>query len=680
MIERLVPDWLSPSARRYRKPKDWAVHLRPDLGFSPQDGAPVPLQEAARKGVEALLRMQNREDGYWHAPLKADTTCTSDTIMLLNFLGRGGSVKVRKMANYILNQQLEDGGWPIFKNGPADISATVKAYWALKLAGHAPHEPRMAAARKKIKELGGIHKVNTYTKFYMALFGQYDWRGVPTIPPELMLFPKWFYFNIYEMSSWTRAIVVPLSIVWAFQPAIPCPAHATLDELFPDSRRFVPLKDVMPKQPFFSWTNFFLLWDNALKAIEGHGGHWIRVWALRLAEDWMLRHLQDSDGIGAIYPPIVNTVMAMKCLGYPDTDPRLVEQLQVLDRLEWPEDGAVNVAPCHAPVWDTAISVIALAECGVDRRHPAMVSAARWLISQEIKIKGDWAVTNPQGTPGGWAFEFRNPFYADIDDSAMVMLALRHVHLEEPLSREREKACLRGLNWLLSMQSSSGGWAAFDKENVKAILTKIPFADHNAMIDPPTADITARVLELLGYVGYDRAYALVERAVRFLRREQEADGSWYGRWGVNYIYGTWQVLRGLSAIGEDMRQPYIQKAAEWLKSVQREDGGWGETCLTYEDPAQKGRGPSTPSQTAWAVMGLLAAGVSDESVHRGIDYLVRTQKEDGTWDENEATGTGFPKVYYLEYTMYRQYFPLQALGVFQKTFSRPRNTAAPVAP
>lgn len=668
MIRRIVPEWLAPLERTYRKPKDWADNLKPALVAPPSHpDIPNELRHSIRMAQEAVLRSQDKEEGFWCADLKADTTIASDTIMLLNFLGRGNSVKVRKIANHLLNEQLPCGGWPIFRNGPAEISATVKAYWALKFAGHSPNEPLMAAARRRIRELGGIHKANTYLKFYMAVFGQYDWRGVPSIPPELMLFPKWFYFNIYEMSSWTRAIVVPLSIVWAHQPAIPCPPHAVLNELFPDSRRHVPLKEAVEPHRLASWTSFFLVWDRLLKTLEGRGGHWIRVWALRLAEDWMLERFQNSDGLAAIYPSIVNSIMAMKCLGYPDTDPRLVEQLQHLDRLELPDpDGkSTQWQPCRSPVWDTAISVISLAESGLQRDHPALVASAKWLISKEIKTAGDWKVTNPSGPLGGWAFEFNNAFYPDIDDSAMVMLALRHVHMDEQAAHLREKACLRGLNWLLSMQSKTGGWAAFDKDNTKVILTKIPFADHNAMIDPPWADVTGRVLELLGYIGYDQDFPAVARAVRFLRREQEEDGSWFGRWGVNYVYGTWQVLRGLAAIDEDMSQPYVQRAVEWLKSVQLPDGGWGETCATYDDPSLKGKGPATPSQTAWAIMGLMSAGVYDESVCGGVEYLVRTQKEDGSWDESECTGTGFPKVYYLEYTMYRNYFPLHALGVYQ---------------
>ncbi|MDD5656780.1 MAG: squalene--hopene cyclase [Elusimicrobia bacterium] len=671
MIKKIVPEWLVPLGRD-RKPKDWADNLRPEPALRPPAETPGDLRQTIRRAQEAILGLQNKEEGYWCADLKSDTTCDSDMIMLYNFLGRGNSIKVRKLANRILNEQLPCGGWPIYGNGPAEISATVKAYWALKFSGHAPNDPRLASARRRIRELGGIHKVNTYTKFYLALFGQYDWRGVPTIPPEIMLFPSWFYFNIYEMSSWTRAIVVPLSIVWSYQPSIPCPAHAVIDELFPDSRRHVPLREAVGPHGFFSWTKFFLLWDQGLKAIEGNGGHWIRVWALRLAEDWMLERLQNSDGLGAIFPGIVNTIMAMKCLGYPDTDPRLVAQLEELDRLELADEDVCQWQPCRSPVWDTAISVIALAESGLERDHPPLVNSAKWLIAKEIKTAGDWKVTNPGGPVGGWAFEFNNDFYPDIDDSAMVMLALRHVHLDEHAAHLREKACLRGLNWLLSMQSSGGGWAAFDKDNTKAVLTKIPFADHNAMIDPPDADVTGRVLEFLGYIGYDSGYPAVTRAVRFLKREQEDDGSWFGRWGVNYIYGTWQVLRGLAAIDEDMDQPYVRRAVDWLRSVQLPDGGWGETCATYHDPSRKGRGPSTPSQTAWAVMGLMAAGIYGDPVRRGVDHLIRTQKPDGTWDEAEFTGTGFPKVYYLEYTMYRNYFPLHALGVYQSALGAAR--------
>jgi len=666
MVKRMLADWLGPFGRpMYRKPREWAEKLRPSAEDGPDHELPSALEDAVRKAQDALLRRQNAEDGYWCAELLSDTTCDSDTIMLLNFLGRGNSPKVRRYAKFILDHQNPDGGWSIYRNGPSEISATVKAYWALKFAGYSPEDPSLRRARSRIFQLGGIHRVNTYSKFYMAVWGLYDWRGVPAIPPEILLFPNWFYFNIYQMSSWTRAIVVPLSIIWSERPKLDCPPHARLDELFPDSRRYIPLGEVMPPHGFVSWTNFFLLWDGLFKQMEGRGGHWIRQWALRLAEDWILERLQDSDGLGAIYPGIANTIMAMKCLGYPETDPRLKRQIDHLFELELDRGDSLEIQPCVSPVWDTAIAVIALAESGLDRRHPALVSSARWLLEKEIRRPGDWRVMNPEGPIGGWAFEFNNAFYPDIDDTAMVMLALRHVDLGEHDALSREKACLRGLHWLISMQSRDGGWAAFDKDNTKYVFTQIPFADHNAVIDPPTADITGRVLELLGYVGYDASYPAVHSAVDFLLREQEADGSWYGRWCVNYIYGTWQVLRGLSAIGFDMRSPSVQKAADWLEQVQLPSGGWGETCATYADPSLKGRGPATPAQTAWAVMALMAAGrIDSEAVERGVEHLLSTQRSDGTWDETEYTGTGFPKVYYLEYTLYRDYFPLIALGSY----------------
>lgn len=685
MIKNMVSGWLAESLR-YRKPPNGPDGARSRHGggsATPQ--LPEFLRDAIQRAQQALLRVQHPEDGYWCGPIFGDTTIDSDTIMMLHFLGQGDSPKVDRIANHVLHMQKADGGWPIYQNGPSEISATVKAYWALKFAGHAPDEPRLLAARRRIEALGGIHRVNTYTKFYLALFGQYDWRGVPTIPPEITLLPNWFYFNLYEMSSWTRAIVVPLAIVWAHQPAIACPAHATLDELFPDARRHVPLTEAAGRPDLLSWRKFFLLCDTGLKNAEiisqslnerlPRGGHlrprwlrpgWLRTAALRRAESWMLERLQDSDGLGAIYPAILNSIMAMKCLGYADDDPRLVAQLGEIDRLELAGAESTRFQPTLSPVWDTAISMIALAESGLDRGHEALSRACEWTISKETRTPGDWAVTNPDGPTGGWHFQFRNAFNPDIDDTAMVLLALRQVQLQAPHDRLRDEAFQRGLQWILSMQATSGGWAAYDKANTKVVLTKIPFADHNAMIDPPTADVTARVLELLGYLGHDPSFRPVAKALKFLKAEQEFDGSWYGRWGVNYIYGTWQALRGLAAIGEDMRQPYIQRAVAWLRSVQLPDGGWGETCATYENPALKGQGPSTPAQTAWALMGLMAAGVHDDAVHRGIAALATTQREDGTWDESEFTGTGFPKVYYLEYTMYRNYFPLQALGNYRK--------------
>lgn len=676
---RIIPA-LSKS-NLFVKPPNWdTVFTHPKNGqtfrFKGRQGHPEVqnnLDDVIIRAQKALLDKQDKDQGFWCAPLRADTTLESDTITLYAYMGwlERYQDKVRKLANFILSRQLPDGGWNIYPNGPAEISATVKAYWALKIAGHSAEAPHMVKARHKINALGGIHKVNSYSKFYMALFGLYDWKGVPAIPPELMLFPKWFYFNIYEMSSWTRAIVIPLSIVWAHRPRKKLPANGKLDELFDIGKpRWTQVgRAPAPNEGIFSWRKFFLMWDDFFKVMEGRGPHFFRTWSLGLAKKWMIEHFEDSGGLAAIFPPIVNSIMALECLGYPENHPHIQGQLKALEdyEIDHASEDALEVQPCLSPVWDTAISVIALAESGLRRDHPALVQATDWLIQNEIRRGGDWQVKNPTAPIGGWAFEFKNDFYPDVDDTAMVLLALRHVHISNPdLALEREKSCLRGLNWMLSMQCSNGGWAAFDVDNTKSIFEKIPFADHNAMIDPPSVDITGRVLELLGYVGYDKSYPCVAKALEYLKKDQEPDGSWYGRWGVNYIYGTWQVLRGLAAIGENMQSEYVQKAVRWLKSVQNSDGGWGERCDTYDHPQLKGKGPSTPSQTAWGLMGMLACGLlHDPATERAVRYLLRTQKEDGTWDEPEFTGTGFPKVFYLEYTYYRDYFTILALGNYK---------------
>ena len=662
----------------FKKPKNW------HKVFTDQNGhldieeiqTKVELKIAIDKAQNALLKQQNREEGYWCAELGADTTLESDYIMFLHYIDRADPVKIQKLAKTILQEQLSDGGWPIYAHGPSNLSATVKAYWALKFAGHTPDEEPMRKARKCIDALGGIHKINSFSKAYLALFGQYSWKGVPVVTPEIMLFPTWFYFNIYEMSSWTRAIVVPLSIIWAKRPHRRPPANARLDELFDSSPKYVSIREAMGEHD--RWRRFFLGWDTALRWLEGHGPHWIRVMSLKKAEKWILERIRVSNGLGAIYPGIMNTIIALKALGYPDDNPDLAHEMKQLESLEIDRGDRIEMQPCFSPVWDTAISMIALVESGMRRNHPALVRASHWLISTEVRHGGDWQIKNPSAPIGGWPFEFYNDPYPDVDDTAMALLALRLTDLDGVSHIEREKAYLRGLNWLLSMQCTEGGWASFDLNNTKEILTKIPFADHNAMIDPPTVDITARVLELLGYIGYDKSYPCVERAVEFVKSHQELDGSWYGRWGVNYLYGTWQALRGLSAVGEDMNNPFIRKAVQWLLSVQRPDGGWGETCATYDDPSQKAKGPSTPSQTAWALMGLLAAGYLDHpAIDKGVHYLLSAQRSDGTWPESEFTGTGFPKVFYLEYTLYRDYFPLMALGVYRRLVKSQHRASRP---
>ncbi|MFA5976060.1 MAG: squalene--hopene cyclase [Elusimicrobiota bacterium] len=689
LLERNAARFLPGFSRRrlFKKPGHWDrifPALEPVLSGE-EKSISRTLKDSLERAQRWLLGKQNSLDGHWVSDLRADTTIESDMIMLYLFLGWHNRPavreKIRRMALFILRSQNEEGGWPIYRNGPSEISATLKAYWALKLAGVEAGDPHLVKARECFFRLGGIHKINSYSKFYLSLFGLYDWAGVPAIPPELMFFPNWFYFNIYEMSSWTRGIVIPLSIVWAKRPKLPLPAHGRLDELFrPGEPRWVPVggESLNPPEGFFSWRKFFLELDAFLKDMEGRGPYFLRGWALKRAERWMLEHNEKSDGLAAIFPAMLNTILALKALGHPDDHPVLQHNLKELERfyVDHGEDG-LEIQPCVSPVWDTAISVMALAESGLRADHPSLIKATRWLLDKEVKMGGDWRVKNTTGPVGGWPFEYENAFYPDIDDTAMVLLALRRVKLEGPFAQAREKAFLRGLNWVLSMQSTNGGWAAFDVDNTKWIFTQIPFADHNAMIDPPTADVTARVLEALGLVGYDKTYPCVQRAVTFLKKEQEADGSWYGRWGVNYIYGTWQVVRGLTCVGENPDDPYIQNALEWLRSVQQPDGGWGERCDTYDDSRLKGKGPSTPSQTAWGIMAFLSCGYTeDPAVVQGIQYLLKTQRPDGSWDETEFTGTGFPKVFYLEYTYYRHYFPLLALGMY-KRLTRHRRMPVP---
>ncbi len=633
-----------------------SLHLRGAVA----ERAAGQLNEAIRLAQGNLLRLQN-PDGYWVGELMVDSTLCSDYVLYMHWADAVDPVLQEKCVQHIRRRQLTDGGWNIYEGGPGEINASVKAYFALKLAGHAQSSPWMQEARAAILRLGGIPRMNTYAKLYLALLGQFPWKYLPAIPVELVLLPDWFFFNIYEMSSWSRAMLMPLAIINHLKPTRQLPAEKHLHELYPAGTEQKNLS--MPRdEHFFTWRNFFLTATETFRVLDTTTLQPFRQHALRKAKEWMTERMgAGSDGLATVFPAMLNSIIALQSLGTPDDDPTLQKAKNDFAGLfvDDPED--FRIQPCLSPVWDTAINIIALGESGLDPSHAALQRALGWLEEKEVRVPGDWRRKNPHHESSGWAFEFNNVFYPDTDDTAMVLIGLR---LVSPRDREKYGQLFnRALEWLLSFQCRDGGWAAFDKDITKRWLEDVPFADHNAILDPTCSDLTGRTLELLGYIGFDRADLRVQRALQFLKETQEDDGSWYGRWGVNYIYGTWQVLRGLRAIGEDMRQDWIVRAKEWIESCQNDDGGWGETCATYDDPSLKGKGPSTASQTSWAIMGLCAAGdPHSRCLQRGIDYLVRTQNRDGSWTEPETTGTGFPRVFYLKYDMYRNNFPLLALA------------------
>jgi squalene-hopene/tetraprenyl-beta-curcumene cyclase len=662
----------------------------PGRAFAPVNGSPSlsphlsPHQIAIERSRRHLIEMQ-RSDGHWVGELQGDTILESEFVLLMAFLGRERETRVRKAARYILDQQMSGGGWNNYPGGPAELSVSVKAYFALKLAGHDPEAPYMGQARRLIRNMGGAEGCNSFTNFYLALLGQLPYDSCPAVPPEIMLLPRWAYFNIYAMSSWTRTILIPLCIMYAHRPVRTLPRRLGIAELF--------LKDpAAPRWPhpptdrLVTWTNIFLALDQVVKRLDRWLGP-IRRLAVRRAKSWMLERFQASDGLGAIFPPIIYTIVSLRCLGYGDDSPEMRWALRQLDDLVIEDDTRVRIQPCFSPVWDTALSLIALADAGV--ATPSVERGVRWLCDKEVRRPGDWSVANPELEPGGWFFEYENAFYPDTDDTAMVLMALaRSGHTQLPgaelsngaageLRADQLRPCAaRGIRWLLAMQNRDGGWAAFDREINKEVLTKVPFADHNAMLDPSCPDITGRALEALGHYGFKVGRPVIDQAVQFLTRTQEAHGGWIGRWGVNYIYGSWQVLAGLKRVGYDMKSPTVRAAVRWLYSVQQSSGGWGETCRSYDDPRLAGQGTVTASQTAWALLGLLAAGEwASPQVRAGIQYLVSTQRVDGNWSEEQFTGTGFPKVFYLKYHMYSLYFPLMALSRYEA--ARPRRLPRP---
>jgi squalene-hopene/tetraprenyl-beta-curcumene cyclase len=623
--------------------------------------------QAARKATGYFTRTQS-EPGYWWAELTADTTLESDYILLQLWLypPQNGVWNpptrqlISKAVQSILARQLPDGGFNIYPKGPADLSATVKAYFALKLAGLDYNDLRLTRARERILALGGLQAANSYVKINLSLFDLFPRDQAPSIPPEMVLFGNF----IYEMSSWTRAIVIPLAIVHALNPRRPVPAGFHLNELLAEDGKAVNQHMGFSRdKTSFTWRNIFLRLDTVFKLWEKYGSKSIRRRAIHKAQRWMLEHTQHTDGVAAIYPPMMYVIMALDLLGYsPDSLERLEAQRQ-FDRLMVEDSERLFFQPCFSVVWDTAIAAFALGEAA-EPEHDLLRRSADWLLTKEVRRHGDWSIKRPKTQPSGWYFEFANEHYPDIDDTAMVLLALNRSHASQP--EEQQAAEHRAIQWLFDMQSKDGGWAAFDVDNDWRPLSFVPFADHNAMLDPTCPDITGRVLEALCAYGYNRSHPAVEKGVQYLIRTQEEDGSWYGRWGVDYVYGTFLALRGLQAAGVSDREAYIQRGLEWVRSIQNFDGGWGESCESYRRKSFVAA-PSTPSQTAWAVLALLAGGdTTSTSLHDGMEYLIRTQESGGTWDEELATGTGFPQVFYLCYHLYRNSFPLLALNAFLK--------------
>ncbi len=623
----------------------------------------INAADAIERASSSLLERQSKE-GFWWAKLRADTTLESDYILTQLWLhppvdgvwNPPTRPRVDRAVKAIFSHQLDDGGFNIYLHGPAEVSASIKAYFALKIAGVPPYDPRMARLRNRILELGGLQAANSYVRTNLSLFGLFPRAACPSIPPEVILLPFGF---IYQMSAWTRAIVVPLSIVHASNPQRPVPTGFNLEELFLPGAPMLPEWDLKS----LTWRNSFLFLDKFLKGWERWGPKFVRNYAVQKCAEWMIEHFDGSDGLGAIYPSMQYAIMALDLLGYGPDHPLRRQAENEFEKLMVDDSTGFYMQPCFSPVWDTAIAAFALGETENPPQRE-LTRTADWLISKEVHRRGDWSYKRPNAEPSGWAFEFNNEFYPDVDDTAMVLLALKKARASNDVV---QRACeKRALDWLIAMQGRDGGWAAFDADNNWQILSHVPFADHNAMLDPSCPDITGRVLEALMICGLSPNDPVIRRGVQFLLKTQEQDGSWYGRWGVNYLYGTFLALRGLRAAGVDETEPSIQRALEFIRAYQNRDGGWGESCSSYDENRFMPN-LSTPSQTAWAILALLAGGdLRSESLYNGVDYLIRSQNSEGTWDEDYCTGTGFPKVFYLSYTEYRNTFPLLALAEFTK--------------
>ncbi len=616
---------------------------------------PATAESAARGALERarehLLGLQ-QPSGFWRGKLSSNVSMDAEDLLLREFLGIREERRSQLSANWIRSQQRADGSWSNFYGGTADLSTTVESYAALRLCGDTPDAEHMVRAREHILGAGGVEKARVFTHIWMALFGLWSWDDLPPLAPEIMLLPSSVPLNIYDFACWGRQTVAALTVVAAYRPARPLPFR--LDELH--SGAAAP-----PRAALTTKRGWFELFDRVGHAYGRHAPRLVRRLALERAERWIIAR-QEADGSwGGIQPPWVYSLMALHLRGYPIDHPLMRAGLEGLESFTVYEDDHCWLEACQSPVWDTALAVIALRDAGVDADDPALVRAAGWLLDEEVRVPGDWTVRRPRLAPGGWAFEFENDNYPDIDDTAEVAIALRRV--DHPDRARVDAAVRRGVDWLIGMQSSDHGWGAFDADNTSALIAELPFCDFGEVTDPPSADVTAHAVEMLAHEGLGSGDP-ARTGLDWLLREQEADGSWFGRWGVNHVYGTAAVLPALKAMGIGGDDPRVRRAVDWLRAHQNADGGWGEDCRSYVDPAWIGRGDSTASQTAWALIALHAAEVDrdSEAVQRGLAWLAETQRPDGTWDEPQFTGTGFPGDFYINYHLYRLVFPVSALG------------------
>jgi squalene-hopene/tetraprenyl-beta-curcumene cyclase len=627
--------------------------------------ATASLDQSIEHARDALIALQNAQ-GYWLFELEADCTIPAEYILMMHYLDEIDAVLEAKLAAYLRAHQAEHGGWPLYHGGALDVSCSVKVYYALKLAGDSPQAPHMQRARAAILERGGAARSNVFTRIALALFGQVPWRAVPYIPVEIMLLPRWFPFHIDRVSYWSRAVMVPLFVLCTYKPRARNPRDIHIGELFttpPQQERHYFRLSPDRSGPL---AKVFRVVDRvALYLLEPLIPRPMRALATRRAEEWILARLNGEDGLGAIFPAMVNALEVLVLRGYPSNDPRRVLAKRALEKLLVIDSSSAYCQPCVSPIWDTALASLAMQAVGGITALSAADRALEWLRLQQLSDEpGDWRVSRPALAGGGWAFQFANAFYPDLDDTGVIAWTMQQAGNPGRYAESLDRA----LNWLVGMQSANGGFASFDVDNVHYNLNYIPFADHGALLDPPTSDVTARVVTALALVGRQQDKAALERAIVFLRNEQEADGSWFGRWGTNYIYGTWSVLAALGRAGIDAGDETVRRAVGWLQSRQNADGGWGESNDNYAPaPKSADHTPSTPYQSAWALLALLAVGEGGSAcVRAGIDYLLRTRRADGLWSDPSFTAPGFPRVFYLKYHGYCAYFPLWALASYRQ--------------